>query len=520
MAITPDTNIKLLKCPLTLSNKNQLTFTSKQAQYSYFNSLPKLEVDECSYQRKDNIIRYPAHIDTIIEYNYVMYQNSNYDDKWFYAYIENMEYDNDGLTNITIKTDVFQTWQFDINFKDSFVEREHTNDDTLGKNIIDEGLNIGDYTMAENPIRILDTLNDFRVCMAVTEMPNGEVPQYNDTRLYNGIFSGLYYIAFPTFQDAETAIKIYDSQSKADAIQYLFMIPEGLQSLADGTQEVWTVGTVGTCNVIYIADVSQADNPENLIGTLPTHVGKNYIPKNKKLFTYPFSFCTVTNNNGVSENFRYENFEFIGENKNEFAFWLYCCLTPGMSMRIVPSFYKNLNLNHEYGITGAKLPICSWNSDTYVNWLTSQCLNLGINTFSSVASLNPLGIVNDVANTLGSIYQADLIPNQAKGNTNSGDVAFSQGLCGFSLYYVTIKDEYARVIDDYFSMYGYKTNELKKPNLTGRSNWNYVKTINSNIIGNIPQMDLAEIKEMFDSGVTLWHTTAYFLDYSKSNNIL
>ena len=59
MAITPDTNIKLLKVPLELSNKNQLTFQNKQAQFNYFNSLPKIEIDKCNYQRKDSIIAFP-----------------------------------------------------------------------------------------------------------------------------------------------------------------------------------------------------------------------------------------------------------------------------------------------------------------------------------------------------------------------------------------------------------------------------------------------------------------------------
>lgn len=124
MAITPHTDLYLLKCPLTLNNKNQLTFSSKSAQESYFKSLSKLHIDDISYQRKDDVIRYPAHIDKIIEYNYCMYKNENYLNKWFYAYIVSMEYVNDGMTLIHIKTDVWQTWQFDITFKDSFIERE------------------------------------------------------------------------------------------------------------------------------------------------------------------------------------------------------------------------------------------------------------------------------------------------------------------------------------------------------------------------------------------------------------
>lgn len=59
MVITPSTNIKLLKCPLTLDNKNQITFPDSTAQYNYFNSLPQIEISDSSYQRKDNAIRYP-----------------------------------------------------------------------------------------------------------------------------------------------------------------------------------------------------------------------------------------------------------------------------------------------------------------------------------------------------------------------------------------------------------------------------------------------------------------------------
>lgn len=124
MAVQPNTNLYLLKCPLELSNKHQLTFSNKEAQFSYFDNLQKLEVERISYQRKDSMIRYPAHIDSLMDYNYCMYQNDNYNDKWFFAFIVNMEYVNDNMTNIYIKTDVFQTWQFDIVYKQSFVERE------------------------------------------------------------------------------------------------------------------------------------------------------------------------------------------------------------------------------------------------------------------------------------------------------------------------------------------------------------------------------------------------------------
>lgn len=59
MAIQPQSDLFLLKCPLQLSNKHQLTFTNKDEQITYFRSLPRLEVDNIKYIRKDNVIRFP-----------------------------------------------------------------------------------------------------------------------------------------------------------------------------------------------------------------------------------------------------------------------------------------------------------------------------------------------------------------------------------------------------------------------------------------------------------------------------
>ena len=93
-----------------------------------------------------------------------------------------------------------------------------------------------------------------------------------------------------------------------------------------------------------------------------------------------------------------------------------------------------------------------------------------------------------------------------------------RGRNGFSFYKMSIKQEYAKIIDDFFSMYGYKVNEVKIPNILGRTNWNYVKTIDCNLLGDIPQEDMQKLKDIFNSGVTFWHNPNTFLDYSQSNN--
>ena len=85
---------------------------------------------------------------------------------------------------------------------------------------------------------------------------------------------------------------------------------------------------------------------------------------------------------------------------------------------------------------------------------------------------------------------------------------------------MSIKSEYARQIDNYFTMFGYQINLVKLPNITGRTNWNYVKTINCNFDGDIPQRDLLIIRGMFNSGITLWHNPSVMYDYTQSNSIV
>ena len=96
-----------------------------------------------------------------------MYRNSSYGNKWFYAYITDMKYINDNLTAISIKTDVYQTWCFDLTFKSSFVEREHVSNDTIGNHTVPEGLEHGEYKVQSH---LMDSVNgDVTIILGTSE---------------------------------------------------------------------------------------------------------------------------------------------------------------------------------------------------------------------------------------------------------------------------------------------------------------------------------------------------------------
>lgn len=77
----------------------------------------------------------------------------------------------------------------------------------------------------------------------------------------------------------------------------------------------------------------------------------------------------------------------------------------------------------------------------------------------------------------------------------------------------------AKQIDDYFSTYGYLVAETKKPNLTGRRSWNYVKTNACNVQGKVPPPVLAAFNKMLDNGITFWHTPDVG-NYALDNSII
>lgn len=360
MAITPDTNIKLLKCPLTLSNKNQITFANKTAQYNYFNSLPSLEIEECSYQRKDDIIRYPAHIDTIIEYNYVMYQNSNYDDKWFYAYIENMEYDNDGLTNITIKTDVYQTWQFDIDFKDSFVEREHVNSDLIGEHLVEENLDVGVPVCVATQEDV--ALSAFNYVAIMSNYDPEKNKQFSGITIRNkGVFGNeVFLVNMNPISNLENLLAFISKANETghiEDVKDIFIIPSALVDPANIEEVKFRWGNDTLDGKVYkFSSFSDTVNEfETNVEFQNTFNG--YTPKNNKCFIYPYNYLTISNNSGNINMYRYEFFGDLGTSgnatfKTELAFSL------GVSGRIVPTNYKGMEQADDEAVPLAKFPTC------------------------------------------------------------------------------------------------------------------------------------------------------------------
>lgn len=514
MTITPQGQLYLCKTPLQNDYKNQLTFSNENAQMTYFNSKVQKTFDNYTYIKKDNSVKVGVNIDEIIDCNYLFYKNIGFTNKWYFCFITNMEYVNENCTLITFETDCYQTWLFQIEYKQSFVEREHVNDDTIGLHTVPENLETGEYIV--NSSDYYNGLDNLKYVIQCTEWSTTDENKPLATNFGGVYMSGGAYVC-STMNEVVNILQSFAKRGKSDAVYNLYMIPASM--------------ITNTPSSLQYSGQSSPNTDTKSITKVNTING--YTPINKKLLTFPYNYMLISNNNGSSNILHYERFS-----GNTCNFKIKGVPTVGGSIKIIPTNYDN-NLNsEEEGLIAGKLPTLNWSDDEYTNWLTQNSVNIGLGIASSgLTIVGGLGMMAtgggavagagavvsgamSIANELGAVYQHSLQPNSAKGNVNGGDINVCDHKNGFYFYKMSIKEEYARIIDNYFSMFGYKINRVKVPNITGRSNWNYVKTINCNFDGDIPQTDLNIIRAMFNNGTTLWHNPSTIYDYSNSNNIV
>ena len=537
LGIQPQSNIKLLtRIPFNKFDNETMYFESITAQTNYFLSHVKVSFTNCTYIRNDietnqyvsDIGRIAVQInaDSIYDCNYIMFQNTGFSNKWFYGFIDKIEYKNNNTAIVQFTIDELQTWLINAVINPCYVLREHTNDDTIGNNILTEPIEIPRYVKddtKENFYEFSESFltTDWSVCISYT--PNSDSSW---GRLNDGIFSGTVNSVYSLSESSLTDIreKINEIIASSGTIVSITQFPSILL-----TPEL-TVYSVKTGN--------------SLCG---------YTPANNKLFTYPYNMLAL-NYCGQQKSFKFEDFTYANGNK-EFVptFKVYSTFQNTPSTTFVPIDYRTSismegAFNVEDSFTFNNYPQCSWATDIYNSYIAqngqTQSLKLMYNSiagiikiFSGLALTSGTGGAGGIAGvglisggasqilgsgveTISQQKTAENSPDNFNG-TLTGNELIPSGKFGYSFSRYCVDMITARKIDSYFTRYGYATNEYKTPNLTGRENFNYVKTKNCRVTGNIPQESARRLETMFNNGVTLWHNTnADLFDYTMGNAII
>lgn len=129
------------------------------------------------------------------------------------------------------------------------------------------------------------------------------------------------------------------------------------------------------------------------------------------------------------------------------------------------------------------------------------------------------------ATTIGKelVKQQDLKnqPDNVRNQGNNIDFDITDGNLYLKLVEHEITDNFKHIIRTYFMNYGYKCSTFKKPNLKSRYYFNYIKTVGANVKGNIDNIILNQLRQIYDNGITFWHyreeSTFLFRDYQYEN---
>lgn len=533
---------------LSPNYENTLYFSSVSAKDTYFTNLtPITTATALSYSRQQRgYIRVEKSMSTMINVGYMRFKNSAFENKWFYAFVRNVEYINNITTQVNFELDVMMTWMGVFSLGQCYIERQHTIGDAIGANIASEGFALGSYV---TETEAMYPPSEYVVMLYKTYNSQKDTGLAPTASLIQGTYVPIISFAYPLDATNLGLLQNFLDQltddNRIDEVIGLKLVPIE-----------WT--TTGSTVPHRTNNISIA-KPYSQIG------GSTYSPRNKKLFTYPYKYLEVDNCEGHKAVYKYEYFNQLPDNQSQgnctFDVFGSAC-TPEVNVMCVPLSYNNEAHAYDESISMKQFPSLAWNVDAYKAYLAQRDSTLFGDAFGPIVSGAMLGAVQGavrggvatasvpgaiggaiggailgggtsamanfghgatgqlISDTLNELRGNDIpsrMPNETRGTLSSNLMVQTRNK-GFYFRMKSITKNYAIMIDNFFDMYGYAIRQVNTPNMNARSNWTYVKTRGCIVHGNLPADDGATIENIFDNGVRFWKNHANIGNYSLPNS--
>lgn len=493
------------------SNKNIRWFTSSTQRTSYLSSHILLSSANCTAVRMAGKVRVEAQINAVLTANYMSFSNQGIGipNRELFAFITSVDYVNVNTVEVTFEMDWIQSYLFNFTFEMCYVEREHVNDDTIGKNLVDENLDIGEYIVASQ--------QDYN-------QETGAVCFYLDQSVgvqqINGVVSALVGQGFTMSEMREMSGFLSTFYDRPESMVMIYMVTANML-----TERSTPLNPRRPKEFNYVQGMLRP--PDNFF-----YQGDRYYAKNMKLKCFPYQLFTVDNYNGSIQQYHWEDFQY-GSDLTVY-FRIHGCPFPKPTMECYPINFKNglqypdteSDEMQQYAVKYDNFPQVAWATDAFRAWISQYGVSKVASTGATVAT-SVIGIIGNAAagnygaavtgaiNTAANLTETyqdykrhEIHGQQLQGTVGSGGLDFEAGRVGFRYTAYCIKPEMAKRIDEYFTRYGYRVDATKVPNITGRAVCNYVKTINAKVGGNVPVDAMRALEAAMDSGTTFWHTDA------------
>lgn len=529
-AIAPNTVIRFGQVNLPKDMSDTFYFANETEQREYFQAFLTTIYTKFTYQREHrNYVKIEINSEQDAdEWDYMMFQNTSYGNKWFYAFVTETEWINNLTVKIYYEIDYIQTYLFNYEEQSSWIERTHTRTDEIGDNIVP------DITLGGELYN-----NDF---IALTELADSHYPKTNE------IYFVLAYLPNRTGSSPNT-IEVKEVGNIPTGVNLRYFASNdtsGIQSFVRGLSDVEQVLGIYTAPKGAFALVPAQGGTEyggspsgfmtrfTLPNTSTTDRLNGYVPSNKKLYTYPYNFLRIYNDNGEYLDLRYELFNGNPEFGAD-----YSAMQP-VSVNIAPTNYLGVHgtepVTPTLPVFSPKItdkikklkltnyPIGSWTNDTYKQWVAFQGMPQAT---SSVAKsivggiMNPLSLIPKLANTVIDTVTNDIVKfnraNEVAGNLQSGNAEFSSRRKNFYKARMSCIAQDAQIIDNYFTMFGYAINAIDVPSRNARTRFTYIKTVGCVVKGDLPANAKNIIQQRYNDGIRFWADHENIGNYSADN---
>lgn len=543
MDIMPDSKIIICQdVPLDNTYEHSIHFgyardyTSLERQYNYFYSKRKYVFDPVTYTRTGrNTVRVQMIADNMYNCNYMMFQNTNFrtesvhyvGDKWFYAFITHVEYINNAVSEITYEIDDVQSWLFDYQCNDVFVERMHNPTDAIGDNLIPEPLVPSAFvTASEQDFPVLDNTGHAgyqrRAIMLINKKPSGLSP--SEEQLVNDKFTLLDYVDGLPMLHIWYAIFNMDDGTDRRSMTAIMQLFSGMEDRIIGIFAMPPM--LGTLQSPLSVESTYNIIANNCYGG--TFDG--YTPKNNKMYTYPFNQLQVSNAFGQNKDYRFELFPNAQQYGVTFNYRAVAVPKPGMVL--YPLNYAGDTDGTDDILSIGDYPQGVYTGDSFQMWLHQGFVQSVASVASAGTSLliptkkdrvgKNIGMRNVLSESMNMVAQAIIADQQANklyGNLSAESVVYGLDK-GYSFKFKTRRPvrSQAIMLDDFFTRYGYAQNRIMKTDSYVRKHWTYIKCSDITLYGSVPADSLRHLTNIFNDGITWWVNPAEIGNYSLDNS--
>lgn len=407
--IAPSSTITLYR-DVDIIPGQQIAFRSVSEQRTYFARKKAYELVNCSYVRKSGSLRVELPTSSVMKCDYLSFTNPSFENIVFYAVIDRCEYINNVTTEIFYSLDYFQTFCFTVNYKKSYIERQHLSVDGWNK------VEANPYTNQVYEMQTSEQLASDPSMMAPYVDGENMVISSSDR---SGMWSYVIVSVLGDFNDQDTNIDRLTKHCDgwideagncrtntivpgiADGNKLTYRIPkcawlfifnfdynngaEALDKFKKYINEVTSLGLTSNILSNYVfpsGDFGVWTNLMRFGDIMPpfTRVEPKTDYYNKKLCRYPYSYITVTTTVGGVKEYHFEEFFSLIEGGDYAQLNRIFTFDANPAISLVPSQYRQKvnsvnegmpNYNIDERIDGGMYPQLPYTIDAYLTFLSS-----------------------------------------------------------------------------------------------------------------------------------------------------